>query len=53
MAKIRSDNLQKYVQDLVSETFENMPTADKISEKEKHSAEKKPDPPLGKKRLNN
>ena len=49
MAKIRSDNLQKYVQDLVSETFENLPTADRTSEKEEHSAEKKSYPPSGKK----
>jgi hypothetical protein len=49
MAKIRSDNLQKYVQDLVSETFENMPTGDRTSEKEKHSAENKTYPPSGKK----
>lgn len=53
MAKIQSDDLKKYVQDLVSETFENISTPDRSSEKEKHSAKKKPYPPLGKKRLKN
>ena len=52
MAKIRSDNLQKYVQDLVSETFEDLPTVDRTSEKEEHLAEKKTYPPSGKKNEN-
>ena len=40
MPKIRSDDFHRYVRDLVSETFENLPAEDRPSKKEEQPAEK-------------